>query len=175
MALNENIPPIKIMGFKSDINDVMATINLINKLSKDSRCVVQLMDARGVAGQKHVLHATIHAINAFKRKNNISNDLGMEICVRVSAQRQISKAIKILGLKEGLKEICAVIVEFNQDSDMGIAENELNNIFLKDDTVLEPDDAVLKDIYGIKNEEIDMGKGLLYTLLERTTLLILDA
>lgn len=58
---------------------------------------------------------------------------------------------------------------------MGIAENELNNIFLKDDTVLEPDDAILKDIYGIKNEEIDMGKGLLYTLLERTTLLILDA
>jgi KEOPS complex subunit Cgi121 len=185
MILNEDIPQIKVMGFKSEIKDVPKTLKLINKLNaNDSGCMVQLLDARGIAGEKHILNATIHAINSFKRKNNIANDLGMEICLRASAQRQISRAIDILGLKEGPMDICAVLVgcnheESNEDTicndiDLSI-ENKLNEMFIRDDKVLEVDESIIKEIYNIKNTEIQVLGSVIYPLIERTTILVLDA
>ncbi len=185
MILNDNIPQIKIIGFKSEIKDVATTLKLINELNdNDSDFTVQLLDARGIAGEKHILNATIHAINAFKRKNNIAKDLGMEICLRASAQRQISRAIEILGLKAGPMDICAVLVGCNSDeadefcSSMDITqeiENKLNEMFTRDDTVLEANEQVLKEIYNIENEEMEVLGSVTYTLIERTTILILDA
>ncbi|PKL67876.1 MAG: hypothetical protein CVV28_03900 [Methanobacteriales archaeon HGW-Methanobacteriales-1] len=182
MILNDNIPQIKIIGFKSEIKDVAITLKLINELNdNDSNFTVQLLDARGIASEKHILNATIHAINAFKRKNNIAKDLGMEICLRASAQRQISRAIEILGLKEGPMDICAVLVGCNSDergSSMDIAqsiENKLNEMFTRDDSVLEANEQILKKIYNIENEEMEVLGSVTYTLIERTTILILDA
>ncbi|MGZ7069964.1 MAG: KEOPS complex subunit Cgi121, partial [Methanobacterium sp.] len=81
------------------------------------------------------LHATLHAIKAFERNENIANDLGIEICVRASAQRQISKALQILGIKKDEMNICAVAVDCNTD-----ILNELEDILDKrDDEVLNPD------------------------------------
>jgi KEOPS complex subunit Cgi121 len=171
MDINENIPEIRIMGFKSEIVDVMTTLNQINQLIiDDSYCTIQLLDARGLAGKEHILHATVHAINAFKRKNNIAHDLGMEICVRASAQRQISRAIEILGLKKGLMDICVVMVGCPPEM-----EDHLNSIFERDDSVLDGDTDFLKGLYGLENEEIELMGGVVCTLLERTTALILDA
>ncbi|MDP3035531.1 MAG: KEOPS complex subunit Cgi121, partial [Methanobacteriaceae archaeon] len=178
-------------GFKSEIKDVATTLKLINELNdNDSNFTVQLLDARGIAGEKHILNATIHAINAFKRKNNIAKDLGMEICLRASAQRQISRAIEILGLKVGPMDICAVLVGCNSDEsdesngpngcgsftdiDQSI-ENKLNGMFTRDDSVLESNEQVLKEIYNIENEEMEVLGSVTYTLIERTTILILDA
>ncbi|MDO9044407.1 MAG: KEOPS complex subunit Cgi121 [Methanobacteriaceae archaeon] len=188
MILNDNIPQIKVVGFKSEIKDVSTTLKLINELNdNDSNFTVQLLDARGIADEKHILNATIHAINAFKRKNNIAKDLGMEICLRASAQRQISRAIEILGLKVGPMDICAVLVGCNYDetdesnecsSSIDIAqriENKLNEMFTRDDSVLEANEQVLKEIYNIENEEMEVLGSVIYTLIERTTILILDA
>ncbi|HSO26054.1 MAG TPA: KEOPS complex subunit Cgi121 [Methanobacteriaceae archaeon] len=175
MILNENIPEIKVMGFKSYINDVKSTLERVNALEKNLSCMIQLLDARGIAGKEHVYNAVLHALNSFKRKNNIANDLGMEICVRASAQRQISRAIEILGLKTGPMDICVVLVGCKSSSvDMNV-ENLFNDIFDRDDSVLEPDENILKDIYGLKNDELHILGSLPYTLIERTTLLILDA
>jgi KEOPS complex subunit Cgi121 len=175
MILNNNIPKIKIMGFKSNITDVKSTLDIINGFNKNSDCTIQLLDARGIAGKEHINNAVVHAINSFKRKNNIANDLGMEICLRASAQRQISRAIDILGLKNGPMEICVVLVGCESNKEVIDFENQLNNIFERDDGVLEPEENILKEIYGLKNEEIHVSGSLPYTLIERTTLLILDA
>jgi len=175
MLLNENILEIKVMGFKSFITDIKSTLDLVNGFNKNLSCTIQLLDARGIAGKEHVYNAVLHALNSFKRKNNIANDLGMEICVRASAQRQISRAIEILGLKNGPMDICVVLVGCKSSSaDINI-ENMFKDIFERDDSVLEPDENILKDIYGLKNEELHISSNLPYTLIERTTLLILDA
>lgn len=175
MLLNENILEIKVMGFKSFITDIKSTLDLVNGFNKNLSCTIQLLDARGIAGKEHVYNAVLHALNSFKRKNNIANDLGMEICVRASAQRQISRAIEILGLKNGPMDICVVLVGCKSSSaDINI-ENMFKDIFERDDSVLEPDENILKDIYGLKNEELHISNSLPYTLIERTTLLILDA
>ena len=159
---------IQIAGFKSNINDFGNLMNNINKISKN--CTIQLLNADGIAGREHILHAAVHAIKAFERNENIAKDLGLEICVRASAQRQISKALSILGIREGEMNICAVAVDCSEN-----IMDELGDILNKnDDTVLDPDEALLKDIYSISEGEIKTASGISNVMIERTTLLILE-
>lgn len=160
---------IRVLGFSTAVGDIPDLIKKMNDITSDS-CVIQLLNADGIAGEKHILHATQQAIYAFKREENIANDLGLEICVRASAQRQISKALQILGLKEGLNNICAVLVDCNKGMD-----KELEIILGKrDDTILEADRNHLKDIYQISDKEIENSGGITMVMIERTSLLVLD-
>ncbi|MGB9979933.1 KEOPS complex subunit Cgi121 [Methanobacterium sp.] len=159
---------IQIAGFKSNINDFGKLMGKINEISKN--CTVQLLNADGIAGREHILHATVHAIKAFERNENIAKDLGLEICVRASAQRQISKALSILGIKEGEMNICAVAVDCSEN-----IMDELGTILNKrDDSVLNSDENLLKAIYGISEKEIKTASGISRVMIEKTTLLILE-
>ena len=159
---------IQIAGFKSNINDFGNLMSNINKISKN--CTIQLLNADGIAGREHILHAAVHAIKAFERNENIAKDLGLEICVRASAQRQISKALSILGIKEGEMNICAVAVDCSEN-----IMDELGTILdKKDDAVLNPDKTLLKDIYNISEGEIKTASSISNVMIERTTLLILE-
>lgn len=159
---------IQIAGFKSNINNFGNLMSDINKISKN--CTVQLLNADGIAGREHILHATVHAIKAFERNENIAKDLGLEICVRASAQRQISKALSILGIKEGEMDICAVAVDCNEN-----IVDKLGTILDKrDDSVLNPDENLLKKIYSISKGEIKTASGITNVMIEKTSLLILE-
>ena len=160
---------IQILGFSSTIEDVPQLIGKINNVSGGS-CVVQLLNADGIAGEEHILHATFQAIRAFKRDENIANDLGLEVCVRASAQRQISKALNILGLKEGFNNICAVVINCRSNI-MEELESILGN---RNDEVIKPDNTILKDIYNIEDVEIEASGSLTRVMMERTSLLILE-
>ena len=158
---------IQIAGFKSNIDDFGKLMSDINEISKD--CTVQLLNADGIAGREHIIHAAVHAVKAFERDENIAKDLGLEICVRASAQRQISKALSILGIKEGEMNICAVAVDCSEN-----IMDELGTILDKrDDNILNPDENLLKDIYGISEGEIKTASGISNLMIEKTTLLIL--
>ncbi len=159
---------IQIAGFRHEIKDFKELMDKINQLSSD--CIIQPLNAQGVAGYEHLLHSTVHAINAFERNENIAKDLGLEICVRASAQRQISKALDILGLKEGKMDICVVAVGCNND-----LMYKLEVLFDKrDDSVLDPDENALKKIYKISNDEIKTAGSIKNVMVERTTLLIME-
>ena len=160
---------IQIMGFSSAIDNVAGLLSKINTLSGDS-CIIQLLNADGIAGEEHILHATHQAIEAFKRKDNIANDLGLEICVRASGQRQISKAIKLLGLKKGLNNVCVVTVDCNNE-----ILKEICSIFKKrNDDILKADENCLKDIYQITDGEIETTGDITRVMIERTTVLVLE-
>jgi len=159
---------IQISGFKHNITNFTELMININEISKN--CTIQLLNADGIAGYEHILHATIHAIKAFEREDNIANDLGLEICVRASAQRQISKALNILGIEEGQVNICAVAVNCNEN-----IMDKLETIHgKKDDEILKPDETILKKTYNISDAEIKTMKNITNVMIERTTILILD-
>ncbi len=167
---------IRVLGFSTVVRDIPDLIEEVNDIisnlngTTSNSCVIQLLNADGIAGEEHIFHATQQAIYAFKREENIANDLGLEICVRASAQRQISKALQILGLKEGLNNICAVVVDCNSCMD-----KELELILGKrDDTLLKADTVHLKDIYQISDEEIKNSGGITRAMIERTSLLVLN-
>ena len=166
LGIEENI---EIAGFKTKITNIQETLEAINRLNSNccDGCIIQLMDANGIASKKHLLHGVIHSINAFKRGENLANDLGIEICVRVSAQRQISKALDILGLKKGNMDLVAVLINCPD-----YFVDELNNIFDRDDNVLKSNNN-LKEIYSISDKELDL-MNIEEILIDKTTELIVE-
>lgn len=160
---------LKILGFSTIVEDVPALVKKVNALTSDNE-VIQLLNAEGIAGEKHIIHAFNQSIVAFSRGENIANDLGLEICVRASAQRQISKALKLLGLKAGFNKICALLVNCNRE-----IEDELILLLEKRDAgILKPDKEILKNLYQISDAEIESAGGITRVMLERTSALVLE-
>ena len=139
---------VQILGFKGTINSLEETLNLINSIRKDDE-IIQLFDADAIVSKNHIIHGVSHAFLAFDRGENLANDISVEVVLRCSAQRQISKAFKILGLKEGEMNLCAVLINCGDYTD------ELSSIFTPDDSVLIPDEENLKKIYKISDVELD--------------------
>ena len=138
---------LKIVGFRANIDSVSDTLNLIDSIKKDDE-IIQLLNADAIAGEDHVLHGVYQALIAFKRGENLAKDISVEIVLRCSAQRQISKAFKILGLKEGEMNICAVFVNCDDYT------SQLSEHFTLDDSVLDSDVDKLTEIYDISQEEL---------------------
>jgi len=163
---------VQIAGFNAEIVDLNELMDLISVLVAENECggcAIQLLNADGIAGKKHVLQAVSQALIAFNRNDNVAQDLGLEICVRASAQRQISRALKILGIKEGKMGICAVTVDCDEK-----VMQRLNKIIGKKNLkVLDPNIGVLKKLYKISNEEIKSAGTIERVLIERTALLSL--
>ena len=158
---------ILVAGFRTHITNFR---QVMDDLKKFDNCMIQLLDADGIAGSEHVIHATIHAIKAFSRKENIANDLGLEICVRTSGQRQISQALKMLGIKNGDVTVCVVAVDCKED----VMDKLTDILGERDDKVLEPDEDKLKNKYNISDTEAETVGSVTKLLMERTALLILE-
>ena len=138
---------VQILGFRGTINSLEETLNLINGIRKDDE-IIQLFNADAIVSKNHIIHGVNQAFLAFDRGENLANDISVEVVLRCSAQRQISKAFKILGLKEGEMNLCAVLINCGDYTD------ELSSIFTPDDSVLIPDVENLKKIYKINDVEL---------------------
>jgi len=161
---------VEILGFKGTIESIPKTLDKIDNI-RNTCCdvgIIQLMNADAIAGADHLKQGIIHAMNAFDRKENLANDLGIEILLRTSAQRQISKAFKILGLKEGQMNIAVVMIDC---PDYFI--DELSNMFTRDDSVLEAEESKLMKIYEIPEKELKT-INIKDILIDKTSKLIID-
>ncbi len=142
-----HIDNIKILGFKATINSIEDTLSQIDSIKEDDE-IIQLLNADSIASKTHIIHGVNQAFNAFNRGENLANDISVEIALRCSAQRQISKAFKILGLNEGKMNICAVLINCKDYT------SELSSIFTFDDSVLIADNENLAEIYKISDDEL---------------------
>ncbi len=96
-------------GFKNiKTENIPALFNLQKNQAKD--CCIQFFDPNYVAGFDHLYFATLNALIAFRNGRNISKDLAVEIMIYASGQRQISKAIKLLGIKPDPLEIIVLVL-----------------------------------------------------------------
>lgn len=157
---------INILGFKGNINSIGDTLKEIDSFKKDGE-IIQLFNADAVVSKNHIIHGVNQAFLAFERGENIANDISVEIVLRCSAQRQISKAFEILGLHEGEMDLCAVLINCDDYS------SELGLLFDADDSVLEADEDKLKEIYKISDVQLD-NMSIEDILIDRTTKLIVD-
>lgn len=71
---------------------------------------LQLADAARVAGFHHLLFAIIHALHAFNQGTQRASNLGTEILRFAAAQRQIARALKILGISNETRQLAGVIL-----------------------------------------------------------------
>ena len=164
---------IQIAGFKAEIDDTREIMKFIRDISGEcssGKCTIQLLQARGIAGEKHILQATLQAIKAFEMNNNMAKDLGLEICVRTSSQRQISQALKMLGIGNGKMDICMVAV----DCDENVPQKVGNVLGKRNDEVLQADVNALQELYEISPQEIESAGNIERVMIERTSLLNLE-
>lgn len=157
---------IKILGFRANIDSVGDTLDRINSIKRDGE-IIQLLNADSIVSKNHIIHGVNQAFLAFERGENLAKDISVEIVLRCSAQRQISKAFNLLGLHEGEMNLCAVLINCDDYSD------ELSGLFTLDETVLTPDTENLIKIYNIGEVELE-NMSVEEIIIDRITKLAVD-
>ncbi|MCK5627837.1 hypothetical protein KAI12_00075 [Candidatus Bathyarchaeota archaeon] len=101
---------VGIIGFRNvKIKDIEDFIKRVRR-EKAAYTSVQFFDASLVATWEHLYFAVLNSLAAFKNGLSISKNLEMEILLYASAQRQIEKAIKRIGIKQENPDVAVVIV-----------------------------------------------------------------
>lgn len=158
---------VEVLGFKATIASVGETLDLIDGIKQEGE-IIQLLNADNIVSKNHILHGVNQAFLAFDRGENLAKDISVEIVLRCSAQRQISKAFKILGLKEGEMNLCAVLINCKDYT------NELSSIFKLDNNVLNPCENELINTYKISPEELE-NLSIEEIIIDRITKLTVDS
>ena len=157
MRVEEYGKSVTTAGFK--LNETVVPREFISKARTAVQpSLIQLFDATSVAGSTHLLFATINALKAFKQGRGIAQSLDVEVLLYVSAQRQISKAIRRTGLQTDGTEVAAVLIA---DDDRGLAEAEQRLMAFmpgkRDDSVLDVSENKRKrlmELYGVTELEL---------------------
>lgn len=157
---------IKILGFRANIDSVGDALDKINSFKNDGE-IIQLLNADSIVSKNHIIHGVNQAFLAFDRGENLANDISVEIVLRCSAQRQISKAFKMMGLKEGEMNLCAVLINSKDYT------KELSSIFTRDDDVMVPDFDNLTKLYKISDAELQ-NMSIEEVIIDRITKLTVD-
>lgn len=151
---------IKLVGAKGCIQDVDLFLKNIQKISEEYGIVIQAMDADWIYGKNHLISAINHAKRAFEQKKSSTNSFAMEILLYASGDRQIQKAIKKIGVKEGNVRVAFIFTnkekyEIEQKISEEVIEKILSKFSLiRDDKILEGDSNTLKK-FGITKTELN--------------------
>lgn len=102
---------VVITGFRdARLGNVDTIIRKAASQMDAEEIVFQFFNAKLVATWRHLYFAVLNALKAFKNGENISRNLSMEILLYASAQRQIRKAVNMLGISLKTPEIALIIV-----------------------------------------------------------------
>lgn len=157
---------IQIFGFKASIDSVGDTLDKIDSIRQEGE-IIQLLNADSIVSKNHIVHGVNQAFLAFDRGENLANDISVEIVLRCSAQRQISKAFKMLGLHEGEMDLCVVLINSKDHL------CELSSLFSLDESVFNPNVDNLIKVYKISDVELE-NMSLEEVVIDRITKLTVD-
>jgi len=173
---------VEITGFRNlGIEDAEEFVKAARKGTPQSSWV-QFFNAELVATWQHLYFAVLNALLAFKNERNISKSVAMEAMLYASAQRQIRKAIDLMGVKCSSADVAVVIIGESAES----VESFLSAVSKRvgeepDDTVLELSKEKVQGIreaFGITDAELEAvmektngGQALVDLVIERVALL----
>ena len=149
---------ITSIGFKNiKIRNIDKFLENFRKENKNN--IIQFFDADYVAGSQHLFFAALNAVQAFEKKTNISSNLAVETILYASAQRQIKKAVKMLGIKQDSSNLAVLIITENPiktNESLKLLENLVSG--QRDDTVLELTDKKffrIRKLFEISDLELE--------------------
>lgn len=100
----------EITGFKNvKITNCEEFLETVDN-EKPSGVKVQFFDTRFVATWQHLYFAALNALKAFQNKENISKSLAMETLLYAAAERQITKAVELVGIKPDSIDVAVLII-----------------------------------------------------------------
>jgi KEOPS complex subunit Cgi121 len=153
---------VEITGFRNmDIKDTEEFVKAARKRTPKS-CWVQFFDAELVATWQHLYFAVLNALLAFRSGRNVSKSVAMEAMLYASAQRQISKALQLIGVKRAAKNVAVVVLGESPASVAALVSAVAKRVGV------EPDDSVLA-VSEEKARRIREAFGITATELETVT------
>ncbi|UCG44551.1 MAG: hypothetical protein JSV58_03865 [Candidatus Bathyarchaeota archaeon] len=169
---------VGITGFKdARITDVETLLSQARRRMKKTQ--IQFFNAKLIAGWEHLYFAALNALSVFKSKLNISNSLAVETLLYASSQRQINKAVEMLGITRESSEIAVLVIT---DTKQGADEALKAVVQLisgdQDEGVLDltaEKDEGIKELFDISDLELEAAskeKGLLSLVIEHMALLV---
>jgi KEOPS complex subunit Cgi121 len=171
---------IEITGFRNiKIENTPAFLSVLHKLLPED-IEIQFSDANFVASWEHLYFAIVNALMAFKNKRNISKSLTVETVLYASAQRQIKKAIEIIGVKPITRNVAMIIISENTNSIKAALSAVVQHLGMQpDETVLELSKTkiqLLRHAFNISDTELetatrDSDAALVNLVIERVALL----
>jgi len=147
---------LKIFGGNGTINSINDFFSEITVFSKKYNIIIQVFDADMIFGENHILSAFKHAIRSMQQDNAVTHSLSMELLLYVSGERQIKRAIKKMGIKEGKHDFVVVFIyPLKESKNITLTiDTFLNNFELKrNDSLIKPDKKKLIE-FGITKESI---------------------
>lgn len=150
---------VEITGFRNvRVGDAEEFVKAVRK-EKQQRVWVQFFDAELVATWQHLHFAVLNALLAFKNERNISKSVAMEAMLYASAQRQIKKAIALMGVKCDSANVAVVIIGESPDSVKALLSAVSKRIGAEpDETVLELSRKKvqrIREAFGIAEKELE--------------------
>jgi tRNA threonylcarbamoyladenosine modification (KEOPS) complex Cgi121 subunit len=149
---------VEITGFRNTkIEDAEKFLKAIRNVQQTA--CVQFFNAELVATWQHLYFAALNAFMAFRNKRNISKNIAMEVMLYASAQRQIRKAIALVGVKPAPANIAALIIGEIPDSVKNVLSAVSKCIGTEpDETVLELSKGKMQSIrraFDISEKELE--------------------
>lgn len=108
-----------ISGYTSTPKDFDEVIRAI--VEKYPNADVQFADLDNVPGSRYLFLATMNALKSFTTKP-IAKSLGMEILLYIAANRQITEAIRLVGIASNTQKTVAVLVGKTEGDVSGAAD-----------------------------------------------------
>jgi KEOPS complex subunit Cgi121 len=173
---------VEITGFRNvKVENAEEFLRAARK-EKQQSVWVQFFDAGLVATWQHLYFAVLNALLAFRNERNISKSVGMEVMLYASAERQIRKAIELLGVKCDSENVAIVIIGENPTAIKAVLSAVSKSINGKlDETVLELSEEKARGIrkaFGVTEKELeavmeknDASQTLVNLVIERIALL----
>ncbi len=127
----------EITGFKNVHFEQADAYLKANRQAGQQKVWIQFFNSDLIATQEHLYFAVLNALYAFRNHTNLSKSLAMETMLYASSQRQIQKAIQVVGIKPGMSEMAVAII----GADAGMVKATLKDLSIN--LQAEPCDAVL--------------------------------
>ena len=143
---------VHIIAGTCEIPTIEEFLLRLNDIASSHGITVQAIDAGKTAGEEHIIAAVEKAVRATARSYNISNDLGMEIMLYASGNRQIKRALA-MGVKTGRNDVVIIAVGENIPN---AAKSELASLVVAADVMKyrhEKRDTIVS-FFGITESEI---------------------
>lgn len=137
---------VDVVGARGRVDDPVSLIEALRSVNGGEGAA---LDADMVCGRDHLCSAAMHALRAFGRGDNVSSTLAVETVLFASGERQISKALKKVGLRAGAERVALVLFDV-EDMNAALAALGLE----RDDEVLAPSREKAKR-FGITEAELE--------------------
>ncbi|XHH10603.1 MAG: KEOPS complex subunit Cgi121 [Candidatus Bathyarchaeia archaeon] len=99
----------EITGFKSVTFEQADTYLKANRKG-EQKVWIQFFNSDLIATQEHLYFAILNALTAFKKQTNLSKSIAMETMLYASSQRQIQKAIQVIGIKPDMSQMAVTVI-----------------------------------------------------------------